>query len=225
MKAYLASLFILLLISKPLAAEQQGTGAIAGSVKDQSAAPVAGASVVLISFDRVLQTGTSSDGSFEFEHLQPGAYSLEITSSGFAKQASSLTIQEGAPNQTLSFVLRVGNQPDMDECGRDMSVQYKPRALNSPKLIGTVRDYSSGKWVANAEVKIVSETTGQTSAIMRSDKWGRFTEADLTPDSYNIQISCKDRSPAQLKRVVVPRENQVVIESTLKKRGQLVICQ
>jgi hypothetical protein len=225
MKAVPICLSIMLLLSRLLAAEQQGTGLIAGRVTDMSSAPVAGASVALISLDRVLQTGSSSDGSFGFAHLQPGTYTLDITSPGFAKNAQSLTVQEGPPGQTLSVVLKVADQPEMDKCGRKMSIKYQPLASTSPNLMGTVRDYATSKSIANVEVKIVSETTGQTYAIIRSDKTGRFTADHLSPDYYTIQFSSSDRAPDELKHVVIPRENQVTMESTLTKRGKLIICQ
>jgi hypothetical protein len=134
-------------------------------------------------------------------------------------------IVEGAPTQTLSIVLKVADQPEMDKCGRDMSIKYEPLASTAPNLIVTVRDYFGHKLIANAEVKIVSETSRKVSAKIRSNRMGGFTAENLAPDYYSIQISCNDCASDQLKHVLIPRENQVVIESTLTKRGQLVICQ
>jgi hypothetical protein len=227
MKTHLICFLVLMLLSKSTAVGQESSsgGGVSGTVEDPSSAPIAGATLKLISLDRVLHTVSSSKGFFEFGNLQPGVYMIEITAPGFARNTIPLTIQEGSLNQTISVVLKVGNMPDMEKCGRDISIKYELLDSSSPNLTGTLRDYFGGKLIVNAEVKIMSETNRQTPVIVWSDRDGRFTVKHLAPDYYNIQISCKNFESEQLKHVAIPRENKVVIDSSLRKRKQVAICQ
>lgn len=223
MKTHLSCLLVLLLLPHAIAVGQErSAGGVSGTVQDPTSAPIAGASLRLISLDRVLQTISTANGFFEFGNLQRGVYTIEITAPGFVRQTIPLTIQEGGPDQTISVVLKVENM----QCGRDISIQYELPDSTSPSLTGTLRDYSGGKSIVHAEVKIVSETNRQVPTIVWSDRAGRFTVKHLAPGYYDIQISGKNFWPEELKHVAIPRENKVMIASTLMKRSkQMVICQ
>jgi outer membrane receptor protein involved in Fe transport len=87
------------LIGTPAANAQSSTdGAIGGTVTDQSGGVVPNASVSATN----LGTGSKSTGKadesgrYQIIHLQPGLYSLEISSSGFASfKANSITVEVG----------------------------------------------------------------------------------------------------------------------------------
>jgi hypothetical protein len=89
--------------STPLAAEQsadhQPSGTIKGAVVDQSGAVVAGARVKLIRTGEdqsPTQEALSGDnGQFSFANVAPGAFQLDITSTGFAPQTSSGILHAG----------------------------------------------------------------------------------------------------------------------------------
>jgi hypothetical protein len=80
--------------------------------------------VTLLSLDRILQTRSNPEGSFRFEGLKTGLYAIEISAPGFAKRTVSVTLQPGHLNENVSLVLNVGSMPDMEKCGRDVSISY-----------------------------------------------------------------------------------------------------
>jgi hypothetical protein len=200
-------------------------GQISGRVEDPASSSIAGASVTLLSLNRVLQTNSTSDGAFQFESVEQGVYALEITAPGFAKKTIPVTLQPSHSQEMISVVLNVGNLPDMENCGRDISVRYEGIDATGPNLTGTLRDYFGQQRISQAEITIVSEGNHQAPVVLRSDRNGRFAVSNLTPDYYDIQISCKGYEREELKHVAIPRENKVVVESTLRKHKQMVICQ
>jgi carboxypeptidase family protein len=200
-------------------------GQISGSVEDPTSALIAGASVTLLSLNRVLQTSSNSDGTFRFEGLEPDVYALEITTPGFAKKTIPVTLRLGHLQETISVVLNVGNMPDMEKCGRDVSIRYEGVDATRADLTGTLRDYFNRKPIPRAEIAIVSETDGTAPVIVQSDTTGQFAVSHLAPDYYNIRISCKGYETEQFKHVAMPRANQVLVESTLRSRKQMVGCQ
>jgi hypothetical protein len=200
-------------------------GQISGRVEDPTSSSIAGADVTLLSLNRVFQTRTTSDGAFQLEGVEQGVYALEITAPGFAKKTIPVTLQPSHLQETISVILNAGNMPDMEKCGRDVSVRYAGLDATGSNLTGTLRDYFGHKRIPHAEVTIVSEGNRRAPIVLRSDRSGRFAVSNLVPGYYDIQISCKGYEKEELKHVAVPRENKVLVESTLTKRGQLVICQ
>ena len=79
----------LILLSFPAGlGAQTGTASVRGRVTDPSGAIVPGASVTLTAQSGGMQTATAStDGSYEFKNLTPGAYELAVTAAGFAPYA------------------------------------------------------------------------------------------------------------------------------------------
>lgn len=84
------------------------------------------------------------------------------------------------------MVLSVGNMPDMEKCGRDVSVRYEGVDATGPHLTGTLCDYFGRKRISQAEVTIMSETDPRRSVVIRSDRNGRFAVSNLAPDYYDI---------------------------------------
>ena len=125
----------------------------------------------------------------------------------------------------MLVVLNVGNMPDMEKCGRDVSVKYEGLDATGLNLTGTLHDYFGHKAIPEAEVTILSEANRQAPVMVRSDRNGRFVVSNLAPDYYDLRIRCKGYEREEVKHVAIPRENKVVVESTLRKRRQLVICQ
>jgi hypothetical protein len=201
-------------------------GQISGGVEDPSSALIAGASVTLLSLNRVLQTRSTSEGAFQFEGLEQGVYAVEIAMPGFVKKTIPVTLQPSHFQETISVVLNVGSMPDMEKCGRDVSVRYESLDATGENLTGTLCDYfEEAKWISQAKVTIVREASRQAPVVVRSDQTGRFAVSHLAPDYYDIQISCKGYEREQLKHVAIPRENKVLVECTLRKRKQTVVCQ
>jgi len=116
-KTWLVALFIALgaftpaglLITPSVKAQTTTTGSIAGKVTDPSGAVVPDAKVDLQDLDRggTQETKANKDGSYRFDLLQPGHYSVSATSSGFQTTTRSVEVAVGQVS-TADFQLSVG---------------------------------------------------------------------------------------------------------------------
>ncbi len=99
----------LLFTAAPLYA--QFSGAIDGSVTDQSGAVVARASVALKSLDTgvVSSTTTNSDGYFRFSSLAPGKYKITVSAQGFSAVSQENIELTAMRVQTISIKMPVGS--------------------------------------------------------------------------------------------------------------------
>jgi hypothetical protein len=92
---------IVMLASAVPVSAQSSQGQITGRVTDPSGAPVSGA-VVLLTNNATSQTqniSTNSDGYYTFPALQPNAYTVRVTQTGFKSTVTHLTLEV---NQTLA---------------------------------------------------------------------------------------------------------------------------
>ena len=81
------------------------TGDVAGTVKDQSGAAVAGATVTLknVANGETRSANTNDTGAYRFALLAPGTYTLQATSTGLSSDLVRVTIEVGqAPNIELT---------------------------------------------------------------------------------------------------------------------------
>src|SRR2546422_957967 len=88
----LAGLAILLaftgaFVGSPALAQSAVTGAVGGAATDPNNAAVANAAVTLRSMDtnKSETATTDTEGRFRFTNLQPGAYAITITATGFGE--------------------------------------------------------------------------------------------------------------------------------------------
>jgi outer membrane receptor protein involved in Fe transport len=104
----LAAMMALLLCG--IAVAQQETGQIAGTVKDQSGAVIAGATVVVknlgTSQERTVTTGAS--GNYTVTNLQPSKYLVTATQKGFAAAKTQIEVSVGT-KVSADFTLEVGS--------------------------------------------------------------------------------------------------------------------
>lgn len=79
-------LTLLLAVSTPARSQTAATGAIAGTVRDQTGAVVPAADVVTrnVASNETRQVATQSNGTFVVPLLAPGEYALEVRMGGFA---------------------------------------------------------------------------------------------------------------------------------------------
>ena len=90
------SIVLILLVFSFCAAHADVTGAISGTVRDPAQAVVAGAqvSVVNVQTNVAQDSTTAADGSYHFLALQPGAYKITVTATGFQTYTNSgITLQ------------------------------------------------------------------------------------------------------------------------------------
>src|SRR6266550_4068197 len=85
-RAVLGVLLSLLLLSGSVPA-QSSTSSVSGAVTDSEGKAIAGAIVTLTSVEtNTVRTATTSEsGSFQFDLVQPGTYTVEATAAGFKK--------------------------------------------------------------------------------------------------------------------------------------------
>jgi hypothetical protein len=84
---------------------------IQGSVVDQSGAVVSGALVAVVcnTSSARLESKSDENGEFSFANVPPGPFHITVTSSGFAAQTSSGTLQPGEAQTLPQIVLAVAD--------------------------------------------------------------------------------------------------------------------
>jgi Carboxypeptidase regulatory-like domain len=103
MKLLLAAALMLLWVVGSTAA--QPTAAIAGSVVDQTGAPLHGVRVTIRGVG-VRTADTGATGDFAFPDLSEGDYEISAELSGFERQERAVRVRAGE-QVTVSFTLRV----------------------------------------------------------------------------------------------------------------------
>ena len=99
-----------LLLSGPIMLAQLSAGTILGVVKDSSGAVVAGASVTALETDtgQSRTSVTERDGSYRFDSLSVGTYSVTVAASGFQTSVQSGLTLAVAQSLSTNFTLQVG---------------------------------------------------------------------------------------------------------------------
>jgi len=110
--ACLATLFAFLVacVGNWALAQSAVTGAVGGVATDQNNAAVPNAAVTLRSLDtnKVETATTDGDGRFRFTNLQPGAYSITVSATGFAEYKQERLVVEVGRLSNVDATLRVG---------------------------------------------------------------------------------------------------------------------
>src|SRR5262245_14810672 len=102
---------------------QQRTGSLRGQVSDELGALVVGATVTIIAADGTQKTVvTSSEGTYTFSQLPPGAYTLRVASSGFSPyEKTELAIAAG-PRTTHDVRLVVALEKQVITVGEEQGL-------------------------------------------------------------------------------------------------------
>src|SRR5262245_41520623 len=139
----LVSVIALTISASLVAFGQETRSTILGTVKDQSGAVVAGATVDVTSADTNTTTrlSTNSSGYFEAPYLLPGAYSITVTAQGFKKY-----VQRG---YTLTVNIRQDIDIKLEIGGTEESVTV----MASAALLET----TSGSGTASLEQRQISD--------------------------------------------------------------------
>jgi hypothetical protein len=89
---------------------QQSSATINGTVRDQTGAVVEGASIALTNLATSVSRNSVSNaaGDYAFINVQPAAYSLKISKTGFSSQTQQPVRLEVNQTATLNFTLEVG---------------------------------------------------------------------------------------------------------------------
>lgn len=97
-------------LGSPHAAAQTFTSSITGIVTDPSAAPIGAAQVELKStaINQTHQTATSTDGSYQFNNLNPGTYQITVTMPGFKTTVKANLILQADTAASVNVALELG---------------------------------------------------------------------------------------------------------------------
>ncbi len=142
-------------------------GSIAGTVFDSetgNAIP----NVTLYTMPATVVLTSASDGTFEFNNIEPGSYSLIAKKSGYDSTRITLNVTAGFA-ATANIQLTKTDTTIIPTAG---------------DLSGNVIDAVKGTPVVNAEI-----STSPSSTIIFTDSLGNYSFSGLTPGSYTITIT------------------------------------
>ena len=168
----LAAAAILCFMTPIAQAQTATTGQIVGVVADPSGAVVAGARVVLTSDAGVRrQTETGGNGRYAFPLLDPGAYRLEVTLSGFASAKLEGVAVRITESSVIDVALKVAGAPTtVSVTGESQLVQTESSAR------GTVIDENQVRELplpTRNFQQLLALTTGTSGSIQNSSDLGR----------------------------------------------------
>jgi antitoxin (DNA-binding transcriptional repressor) of toxin-antitoxin stability system len=134
-------------------AAQEVTGNIEGTLKDPSGAVIPNATVTAASAQRTVNTTTNDDGTYRFNNLQPGVYTVTATGTGFGSaKRENVTVELGRTLQVNFELKPVG-------AGETVTVT----ASDEP-----IVDVTSTKIATNVtqqEIDVLPKTKGFSSVI------------------------------------------------------------
>lgn len=132
---------------------QMTVGHITGTVTDTSGALIPGASITLTNTATGVQASTksTSTGSYTFEQVEPGTYSLRVTAPGFATQVTNGVTVHVQQTVAQSWKLAVGNvsqevtvtaaTPILQTQDASVVQEVNERLVNNLPLVG--RDWTT----------------------------------------------------------------------------------
>src|SRR6187551_1769732 len=125
LRGLMMAVAVLFAASAPASA-QITTGTIAGTVKDQQGAVIPGATVQLVNDAQGTKSSpivTSSSGDFVFPNISVGAYSVEVTMTGFKTlKRSGIVVGAGDRVQLGALTIEVGGMSQMVEVRADSPI-------------------------------------------------------------------------------------------------------
>lgn len=197
---------------------------LSGVVDDPASGAIEGCDVRLLSLDRVLEVRSDKQGRIQFENLTPGRFDLEISSPGFVSLAMrNVDVKESM--NPLIFSLSLANIPD--HCGPITTTSY-----DSPHSAQTELSVVVFKWDRHEKPlkrsKITLSNSGVPSrpaASALTDQTGTAHISGLSPGRYDVRIARSGYYPQEIKGLLLPRENSVMIRSPLSEDGRIFICQ
>src|SRR5438270_3491789 len=150
-------LFVVVLSSGTLFAQATATGGIQGTVTDKSQAVVVDAQVVATNkgTGATRTVATNGSGSYRFEQMPAGTYTVTITKSGFSKVSETLEVLIGQtalanaelkPGATNEIVEVSGEAPIVDSTKTGVSQDITPTEVEQLPMIG--RDVANLAYLA-----------------------------------------------------------------------------
>lgn len=147
LKKHVLSVVLLLLFCLPLTAQSatgQPSGSLTGQLSGTENAPVAYATVALLRDDSVFVSGTltAGDGTFSFDNLVPGSYSLKIDHLEYESRTTASVVLLWGDRQTLPVIQLQTSTNDLSEIV--VVGDRKPRIeVRADKIVFNVADSPS----------------------------------------------------------------------------------
>ena len=155
-------------------------GSIHGIVKDyETSAPIGGCEVSLLPTGQTSVTG--SDGSYQFENLAPGIYTVSAGSAGYASNSKSAQVTAG-----------VGAPVDI------VLTKVSPTGI-----YGVVKSAATGLAVPNCEVQLLPGGETQTT-----DNDGVFQFTGIAARAYDVEVKAINVGYNNAKKSVIVRTGE-----------------
>lgn len=106
---------------------------------------------------------TDANGSFSFETLEAGTYTLSFNKSGYGNETQDVTVLAGHTCKVNMYL--------------------KLLSATTGKIAGTVKDYDSGQLISNCKVSLTPTGKSVTSSS------GTYEFEDLTPGQYSVSFT------------------------------------
>jgi len=130
------ALFVVLIYSAPASAQSLTTGALTGTVTDQTGAVVPGAKITCTNVDSgtVQTTTTNTAGTYHLPLLEPGRYHVRVEATGFRVEEQGPVAVSLSQTSNLNITLEVGSSKQIVE----VSAQAALITTENPNTTTTV---------------------------------------------------------------------------------------
>lgn len=139
------------------------TGSIQGTVKDYDSGELLGNCRVSLSPGGE-SASTDANGSFSFDDLEPGGYTLSFSKSGYSDETQDVTVVTGQTSKVTVYLML-------------------PSATTG-KIAGTIKDYKNGQLISNCKVSLTPSGKSVTSSSS-----GTYEFVDLNPGQYSVSFT------------------------------------
>ena len=190
--------FLLLMLAR-IAAAQQTTGSLLGTVThDGAVLPGVTITAMNIASGATLATVTGGHGEFHFSALTPGRYSVTASLQGLASKTVNVSVSV-AQSAALNIDL-AGPEPVATPA--------------TGMVTGAVKNGDGA--IADASITFVPVSGGDsTSTTTHSD--GTYTRDYLAPGTYDVTCSAAGYGPST-KRATVTKDKTVTLNFDLEKK-------
>ena len=200
-----AGAMLALLCAATVRAQVVSNGSISGSVRDSAGRPVAGAEVSVPDLKRRMLT--ADNGSFRFDSIAPGQYSIRARKIAFNPQVVRLFVVDSS-----------GAQADFRLVPSVQALPPIVSAVNRKGLWGHVDELGRGP-LGGADVQVIG-----TGRAARTDANGDFYIALPHGGRYMVTIG-KDSFTTRVVGVRIPDDSGRSLTSQLERAGPLARSQ
>lgn len=120
--------FVLLTFSSSVLA-QTSKGFLVGNVSDPNGAVISGANVKITNTSTGVtrDTVSGSDGTFRLDAVEPGAYRVEVSQTGFKTAVAENIVVDASQTKSLSIKLDLGTQVEVVNVTSVADVSFRHR--------------------------------------------------------------------------------------------------